>query len=81
VPRGVSKPIERLPFAPIAQLYPEQSLRGLADMFGVTWTAVRAWADRGVPVHRADHLAVNCLGLHPASVWGDAWWALTPIED
>ena len=79
--RGGSKPIQRLPFEPIAQLYPEQSFRGLADMFGVTWTAIRAWSERGVPVNRADHLAVTRLGLHPASVWGDAWWALTPIED
>ena len=79
--RGGSKPVKRLPFAPIAQLYPDQSFRGLADLFGVTWTAIRAWSERGVPVNRADHLAVTRLGLHPASVWGDAWWALTPIED
>ncbi len=76
-----SKPVARLPFAPIANLYPDQSLRGLADMFGVTWTAIKAWTERGVPVHRADNLAVTCLGLHPASVWGDAWWESTPLED
>lgn len=25
-------------------------------------------------VYAADELAVRLLGLHPAEVWGDAWW-------
>ena len=80
MPRG-SKPQQRLPFDPVLALYPEQSLRGLADLFGVTWTAVKAWSERGVPVNRADTLAVTCMGLHPASVWGDAWWEATPLDN
>ena len=80
MPKG-RKPEQRLPFGPVLELYPNQSLRTMASMFGVTWTAVRDWIDGGVPLHRADTLAVKCMGLHPASVWGDAWWEATPIED
>lgn len=71
----------RLPFGPVLKLYPDQSLRGLANIFGVTWTAVAQWAERGVPVDRADEIAVHRMGLHPASVWGDAWWDATPLEN
>lgn len=80
MPRG-RKPQARLPFEPISRLYPDQSLRSLADMFGVTWTAISAWEQRGVPINRADDIAVTRLGLHPASLWGAAWWESTPLED
>jgi hypothetical protein len=25
-------------------------------------------------VYATDELAIRLLGLHPAEVWGDAWW-------
>ena len=80
MPRG-RKPQQRLPFAPVLELYPNQSFRGLADIFGVTWTAIRAWTERGVPFHRADEIAVRRMGVHPASVWGDDWWDATPLDN
>ncbi len=30
----------------------------------------------GLSVDQADRAAVSLLGLHPASVWGQAWWSL-----
>ncbi len=48
--------------------------RLFADMIGMTDRSVTRWMQDGrIPWSSADEAAV-ALGLHPALVWGDAWW-------
>lgn len=51
------------------------SAREQATACGVTVRTVGRWrAGAGVDRRTADEVAVR-LGLHPAEVWGDEWWA------
>ena len=70
----------RLPLAPLAAHVRAQDLpdyrRGLAELArqtGVHVRQVQRWKHSGIPLERADSMAI-ALGLHPAEVWGDEWW-------
>lgn len=40
--------------------------------------AIAKATDSGrMTVYAADRFAVEVLGCHPSSVWGDAWWHIT----
>lgn len=63
-----------------ADLHSDESVSGgftqrlFADMIGMTDRSVTRWMRDGrIPWSSADEAAV-ALGLHPALVWGDAWW-------
>jgi hypothetical protein len=46
----------------------------LSEMIGISTRAITRWrTSGGIPWTSADEAAV-ALGLHPALVWGDAWW-------
>lgn len=57
-------------FGPVPQCLTGE---GFARALKVSPTTVQKWRQRGIPPMSADRLA-NALGLHPAEVWGDAWW-------
>lgn len=46
----------------------------LADIVGVAKRSVHRWSVEGVPVHRADKVAV-ALGVHPSAIWSE-WFDL-----
>ena len=48
-------------------------LAELARRTGEHPRQVQRWKHRGIPLERADSMAI-ALGLHPAEVWGDEWW-------
>lgn len=50
----------------------------LADLLGISHRHARRLEQRGLDDRQADHFATRA-GLHPSSVWGSAWWALTPM--
>lgn len=51
------------------------SAREQAEACGVTQRTVCRWrSGSGVDRRIADAVAVR-VGLHPAEVWGDDWWA------
>ena len=47
----------------------------IADVLEIGRGAVHRFLRDGVPERRADEFACR-LGMHPAEVWGDDWWAL-----
>jgi len=38
------------------------------------------WKREGITIWRADQIAVDKLGVHPAAVWGDMWWEAADRE-
>lgn len=45
----------------------------IAEMLGISSKGLNRWtAEGGVPVDRADEIAIR-LGWHPAVVWGHDW--------
>lgn len=65
----------RLPWEPLARHLPA-SMTDAADRLGITRDRLRQHRDNGVAVELADRYAV-AIGLHPAHVWGAAWWTAT----
>ena len=47
-----------------------------AKILGIDNSQVYRWRRRGVRLDIADRLAIR-LGVHPAAIWGDHWWAGT----
>lgn len=37
-----------------------------------TRVAIRQWRQRGVPIARAEEIAL-CFEVHPVRIWGEAW--------
>lgn len=72
----------RFAFGPWLPLTPllEQSgftVRDLERVGGKCRGQIQHWKRDGrVPLEQADELAVR-VGLHPASVWGDLYWAVS----
>ena len=50
------------------------SISALALAAGVNRKSIHRWAHDGVPLFRVDEIAVKVLGVHPACIYGDAWW-------
>lgn len=78
--RGLRAPNPRhatnslLPLEPLMRHAHYATIPQLATALNMSPGALRAIRQRGgVPVHRADDLAIR-LGLHPANVWGDAFY-------
>lgn len=65
---------ERLPFAPLEQIAGKGCGLQTARALGIHPRMVYRWRHNGLTWAQADELAVR-LGLHPATVWGRAWWA------
>jgi hypothetical protein len=69
----------RLPFEPLLKVFNNEiTVEDFAKVAEVTADTVWNWKKHGVPEPQADRVAVR-LGLHPASVWGDAWWSLANL--
>ena len=78
-------PQVRLPIGPLLEatgvehsrteaLSPQPNpITALHLLTGKPLASLHRWCRQGVPIHTADELAVAC-GLHPASVWDQAWW-------
>lgn len=68
-----------LPFAPLAEKAGAPSMLVLAEAAGVAPATLYRWRRSGVPVLRADELAV-ALGFHPVEVWPE-WLTPADVED
>ena len=66
-------PKNTLPLAPLLVAMSCATYREFGDMVGIPRGVVQRFASHGVPILRADELAVLC-GLHPATVWGDSYY-------
>ena len=70
--------IRVLPVQPLLEVVAHLGGPEAAAALGVSHETVRKWRCGERPtvfVDRADQYAVR-LGLHPALIWGDAWWNL-----
>jgi hypothetical protein len=47
-----------------------------AEVVGVDDAQLHRWRRTGVRLDLADLAAIR-LGVHPAAIWGDHWWAGT----
>lgn len=85
----------RLPFGPVERFcgpmftitdtyFGDVEVRGsgtvLADLTGFARRTMVRWKADGVPLSRADELAV-ALGVHPSAIWHDEWWAACAAVD
>lgn len=69
----------RLPYEPLEKMFNNEiTVEDLAEVAQVNIGTVHNWKKHGVPEPQADRVAIR-LGLHPASVWGDAWWSLANL--
>lgn len=66
-------PEPRLPWGPYARAAKITDAYTYGEEHGMCYRTIRSYTERGIPFHRADRLAIE-IGLHPATVWGDAWW-------
>jgi len=64
----------RLPIGPFEQII-GMSLEHFATLNHLSSVTIRSWRLRGIKLCYADKLAIKYTGLHPWSIWGDAWWA------
>jgi hypothetical protein len=81
-------PLPRLPLQPLLEatgVSKSESIRDryvtgrpnpiseLAHRCGVRARTVHRWRTNDLEMYVADRAAISC-GLHPADVWGQAWW-------
>lgn len=68
----------RFPFEPLARYanvpihydkHLEPTRCDYARAFNTTPTTIDRWREVGIPIHRADHIAIKILGVHPALIW------------
>ena len=68
---------------PLVDVLADLGRKEAADTLGVDRSTVENWV-KGKRVwiseDRADRYAV-ALGMHPASIWGDAWWAIPTLDE
>ncbi len=75
-----------LPWAPIDSLLrvmygPGASMVEIAEHSGMTYRSWMRFNKSGrITVGSADRVCVKCLGLHPALVYGDVWWAIPAVS-
>lgn len=68
---------QKLPFAPLDVLLDpgtEASQVRASEILGVPRATIANWRKRGIPLKRADEMAIR-IGCHPAEVWGLEVWA------
>jgi lambda repressor-like predicted transcriptional regulator len=54
--------------------------RALAELAGTSTRQLERWKAAGrIRAVMADRVAV-AIGMHPAEIWGDQWWALASEE-
>lgn len=51
----------------------------ISELTGIGRRRLTRWQSAGVPEEEADRIACS-LGLHPADIWGDAWWDSAPCS-
>ena len=91
---GYPRPVVGFPLAPLAEICARRwrptradnavttsDVGKIASVLGLDLSTVHRWRRRGsLTAVVADH-AANALGLHPAEVWGDAWWDVDYNEE
>lgn len=70
----------RLPLQPLMDKAGCITARQLGDIVGLTREAVQRLKGTGVPIARADKLAMLC-GFHPHEIWGNDFWDLPEYQD
>lgn len=65
----------KLPLGPLMKAMRCETANELGAMTGLSRAAVQRLKCQGVPIHRADALAVMC-GVHAAEVWGDEFYSV-----
>lgn len=62
-----------LPAEPIFALFEHCDDKDLRELLRISLGTLRSWRTRGVTLSQADQIATT-VGLHPYSLWGDAYW-------
>lgn len=65
---------KRVPFAPIERRLNDNDVE-MAKTLGTNRTVIARWRKTGIPIGRADSLAVR-IGAHPAELW-PFWYETT----
>jgi hypothetical protein len=58
---------------------PVYGCRRVAHLLGVSPNTVTRWRHEGIPLDRADKIAVR-LGEHPSTIWPE-WWHYDPDHE
>ena len=68
----------RLSPLPLVRMTENMPCREAAAMLGVNTGTLQKWRNgeiqQGLHYARADKIACQQLGVHPASIWGKDWW-------
>ena len=76
----VRPPLETLPAAPLLTAIGDTDLNTLCRGDENFRRAIhRAKADGRITVTQADRICVEVLHVHPADIWGDAWYAVSEV--
>lgn len=62
----------RVPFGPLDTMFVAND-GDFADHLGVSRRAIVRWRQAGVTIDRAEQIC-DYFGVHPAEVWGAAWF-------
>lgn len=63
----------RVPFGPIEARLNDNDV-AMAKVLGTNRNMVARWRKTGIPINRADSLAVK-VGAHPGELWPTEWFA------
>jgi hypothetical protein len=77
----MTRRLELLDPGPLLALFPGATDGEIADRTGVSRHTVLRWRHGTTALYpaTADRIAVR-LGLHPANLWGDAWWTGAAVD-
>lgn len=65
--------IETLPIGPLEAFMKADNVCHMARTLNVGTESIYRWRKQGIPVYRADHIAVKNLGVHPGFIWRKEW--------
>lgn len=69
------QPFPRLDSTPVLRAIELRGLRPGKNTNDPTWRLVNRARSQGLlPFWTADLICVRLLGVHPASIYGEAWW-------
>lgn len=74
---GPRPPLRKLPAAPLVAAVEARGITLARAPERAARAFFRAQRAGNLTIHAAEKLAHELLAEHPASVWGDEWWATT----
>jgi hypothetical protein len=80
MPRKGPMPAPKLPVEPLLEFHDGMNILSIARALHCTNSDIYRWKREGITIWRADQIAVDKLGVHPAVVWGEMWWEAADRE-